>query len=126
MNWQFNTIPVATNIQLIIFNFQICLPWLFTTKMVIVHIHVQYMYNVCLELIVAFWLVSSYNMCLNHHIYSLDTASSSLLVAWYLNSFSAAGSTSGFRNWWLFTTIDPYAVVSNQFRLQLLVVKLLL
>ena len=54
------------------------------------------------------------------------TSSSSLLVAWYSNCFSAASSTSGFRNWWLFSSIDPYAVVSNQFRSQLLTVKLLL
>ena len=30
------------------------------------------------------------------------------------------------RHWWLFSSIDPYTVVSNQFRLQLLTVKLLL
>ena len=30
------------------------------------------------------------------------------------------------RHWWLFNSIDPYTVVSNQFRLQLLTVKLLL
>ena len=34
--------------------------------------------------------------------------------------------TSGFRNWWLFSSIDPYAVVSNQFRSQLLTVKLIM
>ena len=58
--------------------------------------------------------------------YSSDAARSSLLVAWYSNCFSAGSSTSGFRNWWLFSSIDPYAVVSNQFRSQLLTVKLLL
>ena len=45
--------------------------------------------------------------------YSSDTASGSLLVAWYSNCFSAAGSTSGFRNWQLFSSIDLCAVVSN-------------
>ena len=58
--------------------------------------------------------------------YSSDAASSSLLIPWYSNCFSAASSTSGFRTDWLFSSIDPYAVVSNKFRLQLLTVKLLL
>ena len=58
--------------------------------------------------------------------YPSNAASSSLLVAWYSNCFSAASSTSGFRNWWLFSSIDYYAVVSNQFSSQLLTVKLLL
>ena len=52
--------------------------------------------------------------------YSSGAVSSSLLVPWYSNCFSAASSTSGFGNWWLFISIDPYAVVSNQFRSQLL------
>ena len=33
--------------------------------------------------------------------YSSDAASSSLLVAWYSNCFSATGSTISLRNWWL-------------------------
>ena len=52
--------------------------------------------------------------------YSSNAASSSLLVAWYLNCFSTASSmhqvNSGFRNWRLFSSIDPYAVVSATHR----------
>ena len=48
-------LSIATDIQFHVFNFQICLPWLFTKKELIVHIQ-HYVY---LELMVALWLVSS-------------------------------------------------------------------
>ena len=59
--------------------------------------------------------------------YSSDAASSSLLVAWYLNCISAASTRSTVASeTGGCSAPDPYAVVSNQFGLQLLTVKLLL
>ena len=78
-------------------------------------------YNVYLELIVAFWLVSSYHpyaLCLNLHIPSTQQVAGSLVLL--------VAPVHGFRSWWLFSSIDHNAVVSNQFMLQLLTIKLLL
>ena len=47
-------LSIATDIQFHVFNFQICLPWLFTKKAY--SVHTNYVY---LELMVALWLVSS-------------------------------------------------------------------
>ena len=116
-------LSIATDIQFHIFNFKICFPWLFTKKELIVHIQCLLRVD---GSIVADVFLTSFFCFVSESPYSSDAASSSLLVAWYSNCFSAASSTSGFRNWWLFSSIDPYAVVSNQFRSQLLTVKLLL
>ena len=88
-------------------------------------VHIQYLLRVDGSIVAGVFLTSFFCV-VPESPYSSDAASSSLLVAWYSNCFSAASSTSGFRNWWLFSSIDPYAVVSNQFRSQLLTVKLLL
>ena len=47
-------LSIVTDIQFHVFNFQICLPWLFTKKAY--SAHTNYVY---LELMVALWLVSS-------------------------------------------------------------------
>ena len=116
-------LSIATDIQFQVFNFQICLPWLFTKKKLILHI--QCLLRVDGSLVAGVFLTSFFCV-VPESPYSSDAASSNLLVAWYSNCFSAGSSTSGFRNWWLFSSIDSYAVVSNQFRSQLLTVKLLL
>ena len=109
-------VSINTDIQFHIFNFQICLPWLFTKKELIVHI--QCLLRVDGSIVAGVFLTSFFCV-VPESPYSSDAASSSLLVAWYSNCFSVASSTSGFRSWWLFSSIDPYAVVSNQFRSQL-------
>ena len=116
-------LSIATDIQFHIFNFQICLPWLFTKKKELI-VHIQCLLRVDGSIVAGVFLTSFFCV-VPESPYSSDT-SSSLLVAWYSNCFSAASSTSGFRNWWLFSSIDSYAVVSNQFRSQLLTIKLLL
>ena len=84
MNRQLNII--ATDIQFIIFNLQICLPWLFTTKN-------AYITQCLLRLdgIILGGLFLTYFFCfVPESPYSSDTASSILLVAWYSNCCSAA------------------------------------
>ena len=117
-------LSIATDIQFHVFNFQICLPWLFTKKRELI-VHIQCLLRVDGSIVAGVFLISFFCV-VPESPYPSDAASSSLLVAWYSNYFSAASSTSGFRNWWLFSSIDSYAVVSNQFRSQLLTVKLLL
>ena len=88
--------------------------------------HIQCLLRVDGSIVAAWCLLNmhpSLVLCLNLHIPTQQVACS-LLVAWYSNCFSAAVASC--RNWWLFSSIGPYAVVSNQFRSQLLTVKLLL
>ena len=89
-------------------------------------VHIQCLLGVDGSLVAGVFLTSFFCV-VPESPYSSNVASSSLLVAWYSNCFSAGSlSTSGFRNWWLFSSIDLYAVVSDQFRSQLLTAKLLL
>ena len=81
---------LATDIQFHIFNFQICLPWLFTKKELIVHI--QCLLRVDGSIVAGVFL--TFFFCVvPESPYSSDAASSSPLVAWYLNCSSAASST---------------------------------
>ena len=122
------------------FQLSLNLPWSFTKRK-----WVEYTYIVYLELMVAFWLVSSYHppFVVPETSGSSNAASSSLFVHVELGtrtdlvqlialsqqctaSFKDLHTIGGSRrHWQLFSSIDPYTVVSNQFRLQLLTVKLL-
>ena len=97
-------LSIATDIQFHVFKFA-CHVYL--QKKLIVHI--QCLLRVDGSLVAGVFLTSFFCV-VPESPYSSDAASSSLLVAWYSNCFSAGSTTSGFRNWWLFSSIDPYAV----------------
>ena len=110
------------------FTFQICL---YSHKMHVVHI-------ICLlrvdgSILAGVFLTSSFCV-VPESSYSSNAASSSLLVACTQTAlvqlvaprqqcmasfkhFRTKGG--GHRNWWLFSSTDSYAMVSNRFRLQL-------
>ena len=79
-------LSIATDNQFHVFNFQICLPWLFTKELIV--------HELCLlrvnGSIVAGVFLTSFFCVVPESPYSSDAASSSLLVAWYSNCFSAA------------------------------------
>ena len=79
-------LSIATDIQFHVFNFQLCLPWLFSKKELIMHI--QGLLRVDGSIVAGVFLTS---FCVvPESLYSSDAASSGQLVAWYSNCFSAA------------------------------------